>query len=373
MVQGWDNSGNIVERYVKDPESYLMGKSVGENKGKFDGGMGKGKGVNKGHWASAHGTGQLLIPKADVWDVGTGMAAGLWDLEVAEDDTTNTEAKADSDVADYDVAEDVAEDVAGMTAPRTSRIMPRITNAEKDAQFQENLRLRVKLGNKHVKMEQEAGYCEASESKDTSQGSAPPGVSLPEELPAAPPRPPPLPAPLRYGAACQVLSLTTDDIIKDIQADTERLKVDTTFLRNQTGQILKMLKNQTALRATSSAEVVPLATHKAELEQSMVQELQFEGKLAVASRCVAVDAYMRGMKMGQSEAGRKYKMPGKDDNILIHLQLPESGTYGDLIRALEKNLIASPEVMANIAEFKAKKSEPPSASSVNKGASKAKK
>jgi hypothetical protein len=82
---------------------------------------------------------------------------------------------------------------------------------------------------------------------------------------------------------------------------------------------------------------------------------------------------MRGMKMGQSEAGRKYKMPGKDDNILIHLQLPESGTYGDLIRALEKNLIASPEVMANIAEFKAKKSEPPSASPVNKGASKAKK
>jgi len=364
MVQGWDNSGNIVERYVKDPESYLMGKSVGENKGKFDGGMGKGKGVNKGHWTSAHGTGQLLIPKADVWDVGTGMAAGLWDLEVAEDDTTNTEAKADSDVADYDVAEDVA----GMTV----RIMPRITNAEKDAQFQENLRLRVKLGNKHVKMEQEAGYCEASESKDTSQGSAPPGVSLPEELPAAPPRPPPLPAPLRYGAACQVLSLTKDDI-KDIQADTALLKLDTTFLRNQTGQILKMLKNQTALRATSSAEVVPLATHKAELEQSMVQELQFEGKLAIASRCVAVDAYMRGLQMGQSEAGRKYKMPGKDDNILIHLQLPESGTYGDLIRALEKNLIASPEVMANIAEFKAKKSEPPSASPVNKGASKAKK
>lgn len=352
MVQGWDNSGNIVERYVKDPESYLMGKSVGENKGKFDGGMGKGKGVNKGHWASAHGTGQLLIPKAD--DV-----AGLWDLDVAEDDTTNTEAKADSDVADYDVAEDVTEE-----QPKTPvRIMPRITNAEKDAQFQENLRLRVKLGNKHVKMEQEAGYCEASESKDTSQGSAPPGVSLPEELPAAPPRPPPLPAPLRYGAACQALSLTTDDIIKDIQADTQ-------FLRNQTGQIVNMLKKQTALRATSSA---PLATHKAELEQSMVQELQFEGKLAIASRCVAVDAYMRGLQMGQSEAGRKYKMPGKDDNILIHLQLPESGTYGDLIRALEKNLIASPEVMANIAEFKAKKSEPPSASPVNKGASKAKK
>ena len=83
---------------------------------------------------------------------------------------------------------------------------------------------------------------------------------------------------------------------------------------------------------------------------------------------MAVDAYMRGMKMGQSEAGRKYKLPGKDANIL-YKQLPEGGTYGDLIRALEKNLIASPEVMADIAEFKAKKSEPPSASPVNKGAS----